>query len=184
MKSLLSKNPYIQNIKSENNFIKNFFIMTEDLSNLEWCIYDIDHHDYDFSLNRETLNKIKNWEKAEMVMHYYTPHGNSIEDIQESMRKTLILWLLSNKDRIKIMTDAVVKNHFRTSKEVTINISNELIENLLEFKWSAFWNGYEYRYNIGWDKITFYIDDSFDKECLQSNIDFYNQLFDKKFPKK
>ena len=159
--------------------------MTEDLSNLEWCIYNIDKHDYSFSLNKETLNKIKNWEKAEMVMHHYTPHGNSIESIQEWMKKNLILWLLSNQDRLKSKTNADIKNHFRDSKEVTINISNELIENLLKFKWTVFWNGYEYRYNKRtWDKMIFYVNDSFEKECLQNDIDFYNQLFDKKFPKK
>lgn len=158
--------------------------MAEDLSNIEWCIYDIDHHDYKFSLNKETLNKIKNWEKAEMVMYHYISHGELIKNIQERMRKTLILWLLSNENRRKEMTNAVVKNHSKDSKEVIINISNELIENLLEFKWSAFWNSYDYRYNIGWDKMMFYKDNSFDKECLQSDINFYNQLFDERFPKK
>jgi hypothetical protein len=32
--------------------------------------------------------------------------------------------------------------------------------------------------------MIFYVNDGFDKRCLQDNIDFYNQLFDKKFPKK
>ena len=160
-------------------------IMTEDLSNIEWCFYNIDKHDYSFSLNKETLNKIKNWENAEMVMYHYTSHSNSIESIQEWMKKTLILWLLSNKDRQERETNADVRNHFRDSKEVTINISNELIENLLKFKWSVFWNGYHCRYNkYTRDKMIFYVNDSFEKECLQNDIDFYNQLFDKKFPKK
>ena len=117
-----------------------------------------------------------------MVIHHYSSHYNSIEDIQEWMKKTLILWLLSNKDRPETTTKADVRNHFKNSKEVTINISNELIENLLKFKWTVFWNGYEYRYNKHtWDKMIFYVNDSFEKECLQDNIDFYNQLFDKKF---
>lgn len=160
-----------------------FFIMAENLSNIEWCIYDLRHGDYNFSLNKETLNKIENWENVEMVLHHY-PDNDSVENIQERMRKTLILGLLSDKDRREKMTNALVTHHTKESKRVTINISKELIQALSEFKWNHFFSGYEYRYNIGWDKMIFYVEDSFDKECLRDNIDFYNQLFDKRFPKK
>ena len=157
--------------------------MEENWQNIEWCIYDIRHGDYNFSLNKETLNKIEDWENVEMVLHHYSDN-DSIENIQERMRKTLILGLLSNKDRREKMTNALVMDHTKESKRVTINISKELIQNLLEFKWNCFWIGYEYRYNMRWDKMIFYVKDSFDKQCLRDNIDFCNQLFDKKFPKK
>ena len=156
--------------------------MAKKSDNIEWCIYDIEHHDYNFSLNKETLDKISNWENVEMVLHHY-PRG-SIEDIQERMRKDLVLWLLSEKDRRYRMTNALVINHARDSKRVTINLAKELIETLSEFKWDSFASGYEYRYNLAWDKMIFYVYDSFDKTCVESNIDFYNKLFDQKFPKK
>ena len=157
--------------------------MTEKSKNIEWCIYDLQHGDYNFSLNKDTLARIDNWENAEMVLHHY-PYNDSLENLQERMRKTLILWLLSEEHRREKMTNALIINHKKDSEKVTINISKELIESLSKFKWNCFWSGYEYRYNIRWDKMIFYINDSFDKRCLQDNIDFYNQLFDEKFPEK
>ena len=146
----------------------------EEKSHIQWCIYDIEHSDYNFALNRKTLNKIENWENVEMVLHHYPPN-DSIENIQERMKKALVLGLLSDKDRVEKMTNALVKNHTKDSKDVTIKISKDLIQTLLEFKWDSFWSGYEYRYNFRWDKMIFYVNDSFDKQCLESNIDFYNQ---------
>lgn len=86
--------------------------MIEDLQNLEWCIFDIDHNDYFFSLDKETINKINDWEERVVVLHH-SSSSDCLNDIQERMRKELVLWLLSNEERRKEMTDAVVKNHWR-----------------------------------------------------------------------
>ncbi|MBQ5945792.1 hypothetical protein IJL65_05500 [bacterium] len=68
-----------------------------------------------------------------MVLHHYPPN-DSIENIQERMKKALVLGLLSDKDRVEKMTNALVKNHTKDSKDVTIKISKDLIQTLLEFK--------------------------------------------------
>ena len=108
--------------------------MSEISKNIEWCIYDMDHNDYSFSINKETLNQIKSWEEFRTTMYYSSSQRKSLEDIQQRMRKNLIIWLLSDEERRKNMTDALVKSYKRESEEVIMNISNRLLENLLEFE--------------------------------------------------
>lgn len=157
--------------------------MSEISKNIEWCIYDMDHNDYSFSINKETLNQIKNWEEFRTTMYYSSSQRKSLEDIQQRMRKNLIIWLLSDEERRKNMTDALVKNYKRESEEVIMNISNRLLENLLEFEWWYPLDEYEYRYNMRWDKMYFYMNDSYNRQWLNNNIDFYNQFFNQRFPK-
>lgn len=158
--------------------------MAENSSNIEWCIYDMDSNDYSFSINKENLNKIKDWEAYKTIMYHSSWSRNSLEDIQERMKKSLILWLLSDEERRKNMTDALVKGYTKESNEITINISKRLLDTLLEFEWWLTLNEYEYRYNMRWDKMYFYVNDSYDKQCLNDNIEFFNNLFDQKFSKK
>lgn len=157
--------------------------MSEISKNIEWCIYDMDHNDYSFSINKETLNQIKSWEEFRTTMYYSSSQRKSLEDIQQRMRKNLIIWLLSDEERRKNMTDALVKSYKRESEEVIMNISNRLLENLLEFEWWYPLDEYEYRYNMRWDKMYFYMNDSYNRQWLNNNIDFYNQFFNQRFPK-
>lgn len=158
------------------------FSMAKNSSNIEWCIYDMDNNDYSFSLNKENIRKIKDWEEYKTIMYQNSWSLNSLEDIQYRMKKSLILWLLSDEERRKNMTDALVKNHTKESNEVIINISKSLLDTLLEFEWWLTLN--EYRYNMRWDKMYFYVNDSYYKQCLNDNIEFFNNLFDQKFSKK
>lgn len=153
--------------------------MLEDSINIEWCIYDVDHHDYSFSLNPETLQQIKNWENFETIMYYNSSNRNSIDKIKEYMKKTLTIWLLSNEERQKIMQECKIDRDYENSKDVSIKISERLLENLIWFDW----NHYEHRYDVMWNKMNFFLNNSYYKRELQSNLDFFNQLFDQKFHK-
>ena len=153
----------------------------EEIRKLEWCIYDVDHNDYSVSLNKDSLQKVLDWEEIKRTL-YVSSH--SIEDIQEWMRKELFIWLLSDEDRKKQMTEAYVTWNQKDSETVRMNISNQLLENLLAFEWGTFSDSYDYRYNMRGDKILFYVLDKWrNRMWLNNNIDLNNQLFDQKFPK-
>ena len=153
----------------------------EEIRKLEWCIYDVDHNDYSVSLNKDSLQKVLDWEEIKRTL-YVSSH--SIEDIQEWMRKELFIWLLSDEDRKKQMTEAYVTWNQKDSETVRMNISNQLLENLLAFEWGTFSDSYDYRYNMRGDKILFYVLDKWrNRMRLNNNIDLNNQLFDQKFPK-
>lgn len=152
--------------------------MSENSQDIEWWIYDMDHNDYFLSFNKNTIQKIKDWEVSESVI-FYTSQNHSLQDIEEYMRKKLILWLLSDEDRKNKMSNAVVNKDW---KNVFINISKDLLDTLLAFKSNYICHAYEYRYNTHWDKMQFYVDDNYQKTCLNDDINFYSQLFDQKFP--
>lgn len=153
----------------------------DEIRKLEWCIYDVDHNDYSVSLNKDSLQKVLDWEEIKRTL-YVSSH--SIEDIQEWMRKELFIWLLSDEDRKKQMTEAYVTWNQKDSETVRMNISNQLLENLLAFEWGTFSDSYDYRYNMRGDKILFYVLDKWrNRMRLNNNIDLNNQLFDQKFPK-
>ena len=155
----------------------------DDIMKIEWWIYDIDHNDYSLSLNKDSLEKVLAWEELKRTL-YLSSHNFSIDDVQEWMRKELIIWLLSDEDRANEMTDALVKWNNKPSEKVSLKIARNLLENLLGFEWGSFSDSYDYRYNMRWDKILFYVLDKWhNRMWLNDSIDFNNQLFDKKFPK-
>ena len=154
----------------------------DEIKKIEGGIYDIDHNDYSVSLNKESLQNILNWKEIKRTL-YLSSH--SIDSIQEWMRKELIIWLLSDKERNKEMTEALVKGNQKDSEKVSINISKRLLENLLAFEGNSFSDSYDYRYNMRWDKILFYVTNEWrNRRRLNNNIDLNNQLFEQKFPKK
>ena len=153
----------------------------DEIKKIEGGIYDIDHNDYSVSLNKESLQNILNWKEIKRTL-YLSSH--SIDSIQEWMRKELIIWLLSDKERNKEMTEALVKGNQKDSEKVSINISKRLLENLLAFEGNSFSDSYDYRYNMRWDKILFYVTNEWrNRRRLNNNIDLNNQLFEQKFPK-
>ena len=154
----------------------------DEMSKIEWCIFDIDHNDYSLSLNKDSVKKVLSWDEIKRTL-YISWH--SLDEIQEWMRKELIIWLLSDDDRKKEMTEACVKWIRKDSEVVRMNISNKLLENLLAFEWGGFSDSYDYRYNMRGDKILFYVLDNWRyRMWLNNNIDLNNQLFEQKFPSK
>ena len=87
------------------------------------------------------------------------------------MIKYFIIKMLFNVRRLN--------KYYDNLKEVSIKISERLLENLIWFDW----NHYEHRYDVMWNKMNFFIRNSHYKRELQSNLDFFNQLFDQKFLK-
>ena len=99
---------------------------TDDIMKIDWWIYDIDHNDYSLSLNKDSLEKVLAWEELKRTL-YLSSHNLSIDDVQEWMRKELIIWLLSDEDRANEMTDALVKWNNKPSEKVSLKIENVIL---------------------------------------------------------
>ena len=144
--------------------------MKENSEGTEWCIFDLDYSNYLFSLNRDSINKIKNWEKKESTIYHNSYLFKSKEDLQERMKKELILWLLSDNN-----SEIIVEPYEKGSKQVIIRISKNLLENLINSEW----DNYEICYNSRWNKMNFYINDSSEKKELNQKIDSLKEKYSK-----
>ena len=159
------------------------FVMSENFEKLEWCEFDMDHRDYFMAINKDTIKWILEWTDAKINL-YLKSCNIWVNEMTESMRKELIISLLSDEDRRKEMSEAVFKDSWKYSDTIRLNISEHLLNNLENFKWTTFWDAYEYRYNVWWDKINFYVHDSYWKHRLKHDIEFLDELFDERFSKK
>lgn len=148
--------------------------MEQKSENTEWCIFDLDFSNYSFSLNRNSLNKIKNWEKIKSTIYHNSYLFKTKEDLQERMKKELIIWLLWNNDW-KENSEIKVEPYEKESSKVIIRISNNLLENLINSEW----NSYEYCFNSRGNKMIFYINSSTEKEELKNEIEELNKKHSK-----
>ena len=128
----------------------------------EWVIFEKSNQDYFFLLDEESLKKISNWENIETELFFHSQNENT-NNIKEKTKKELTLSLLTEDERKKEMTNTIIKQN---TSNVTIKISKELIENILNCQNDH----YEYRYNRTSDKMHFYIKDSLNKEILKEII--------------
>ena len=136
--------------------------MEEIQQRTEWVIFEKSNQDYFFLLDEESLKKISNWENIETELFFHS-QNESTNNIKEKTKKELTLSLLTEDERRKEMTNTIIK---RNTNNVTIKISKELIENILNCQNDH----YEYRYNKTSDKMHFYIKDSLNKEILKEII--------------
>jgi hypothetical protein len=136
--------------------------MEEIQQRTEWVIFEKSNQDYFFLLDEESLKKISNWENIESELFFHS-QNESTNNIKEKTKKELTLNLLTEDERRKEMTNTIIK---RNTSNVTIKISKELIENILNCQNDH----YEYRYNKTSDKMHFYIKDSLNKEILKEII--------------
>ena len=128
----------------------------------EWVIFEKSNQDYFFLLDEESLKKISNWENIESELFFHSQNENT-NNIKEKTKKELTLSLLTEDERRKEMTNTIINQSINI---VTIKISKELIENILNCQNDH----YEYRYNGTSDKMHFYIKDSLNKEILKEII--------------
>jgi len=128
----------------------------------EWAIFNKDNHDYYFLLNEESLAEISKWGKIETTL-YYQSRKETIDNIEKETKKELTINLLSEEERKKEMTNAIINQNM---DRINIKISNQLIKNILMNERDH----YEYRYNGSSDKMHFYIKDSLNKEYLKEII--------------
>ena len=128
----------------------------------EWVIFEKSNQDYFFLLDEESLKKISNWENIETELFFHS-QNESTNNIKEKAKKELTLSLLTEDERRKEMTNTIIKQNINN---ITIKISNELINNILNCQNDH----YEYRYNKTSDKMHFYIKDSLNKEILKEII--------------
>jgi hypothetical protein len=136
--------------------------MDEKQQRTEWVIFEKSNQDYFFLLDEESLKKISNWENIETELFFHSQNENT-NNIKEKTKKELTLSLLTEDERRKEMTNTIIKQN---TSNVTIKISKELIENILNCQNDH----YEYRYNRTSDKMHFYIKDSLNKEILKEII--------------
>ena len=114
---------------------------------IQWAVYDVDHHDYYVSLNKETLEKIKEWNiiKSKIVYSSYDYEQN-----KKMIQKKLFITLLTDEERIKNRSET---KFIRTEEKVWLKISNRLLNILIEGNPED----YEHRYDAMWNKIHFLI---------------------------
>jgi len=136
--------------------------MEEIQQRTEWVIFEKSNQDYFFLLDEESLKKISNWENIETELFFHSQNENT-NNIKGKTKKELTLSLLTEDERRKEMTNTKIKQN---TSNVTIKISKELIENILNCQNDH----YEYRYNKTSDKMHFYIKDSLNKEILKEII--------------
>ena len=136
--------------------------MEEIQQRTEWVIFEKSNQDYFFLLDEESLKKISNWENIETELFFHSQNENT-NNIKGKTKKELTLNLLTEDERRKEMTNTIINQSINI---VTIKISKELIENILNCQNDH----YEYRYNKTSDKMHFYIKDSLNKEILKEII--------------
>lgn len=144
--------------------------------NIEWWTFNIDNRDYFITLNKENLSKVLNWEELKYEL-YWRWEWINIREMEEWVKKDLILCLLSNTERSKHLTEALPIGNYKDSKNVTIKISENLVNKLLKYEWNFFAEDFEYRYDSWQNKIHFYVTDSHSRETLKDNIDFYRKVY-------
>ena len=135
-------------------------------SHIQWAIYWVDSMDYSVSLNEETLNKIKKWNIIKSKIVYLCHRGFSEENIrrmQEETQKNLFISLLSDEERKNNWYETKI---IHTDDKVWLKISDRLLDILIEEKPKDF----EYRYDIGGNKLYFIIDD-------KNKQEFFNEKF-------
>ena len=117
---------------------------------IQWAFYDIDHYDYYVSLNKETLNKIKEWSIIKSKIVFLAEKEN---DLRNLTQKKLFITLLTDEDRIKNRSET---KFIHSHENVWLKISNRLLNILIEGNPED----YEHRYDAMWNKIHFLIDNS------------------------
>ena len=116
-------------------------------SHVQWAFYDVDHMDYRVSLNKETLDKVKQWNIIKSKIVYYSKNG-----IKDMVQKKLFITLLTDEERNKDMRET---KFIRSDEKVCLKISNYLLNELI----TENPEDYEHRYDMMWNKIHFLVDD-------------------------
>lgn len=150
--------------------------------NLEWWMFEVDHRDFFIALNQESLLKILNWEELKSEL-YWRWNWINIRELDKRVKKELTFCLLSDTERTENLTEALPIWNRKDSEKVTIKISEDLLDKISKYKWGYWYEAYEYRYDTMWNKMHFYINDSFWKEQLKDNIDFTKKVYNLTYPK-
>ncbi len=119
-------------------------------SHIKWALYDVDHYDYYISLNKETLEKIKEWNiiKSKIVYSSYDYEQN-----KKMIQKKLFITLLTDEERKKNRWET---KFIRSDEKVCLKISERLLNILIDENPQD----YEHRYDAMWNKIHFLIDET------------------------
>lgn len=136
------------------------------VEDIQWCIYDIDYWNYNILLNKESLNKIKAWETVKTTIYHDSYLFKSKQDIQEWMKKELLLGLLPPDEYFENNELAIVRPHNNRTDKIAIDISKELVDNLIK----SGLDSYNYCYNTRWNKMIFYVNDSEKKKELNEKL--------------
>ena len=150
---------------------------------LEWWMFKVNHRDFFITLNKESLLKVLNWENLESEL-YWNWDWIDMTELDKWVKKELTFCLLSDSERRENLTEALPIWNYRESEKVTIKISKDLLDKISKHEWGFWYEAYEYRYDTWWNKMFFYVNDSFWREQLKDNIDFYKKVYNLLYPKK
>jgi hypothetical protein len=147
----------------------------EKIPHIQWALYDVDHYDYYVSLNKDSLEKIKegNIIKSKIVYSSF-----DIEQNTKMIQKKLFITLLTDEERQKNRSET---KFIHTNEKVWLKISNYLLNNLIE----ANLEDYEHRYDAMWNKIHFLVANpkkSFSEKWWFDNIFKSCEKLNKKLP--
>ena len=148
--------------------------MNKKQENTEGWIFDLDYSNYKFSLNKNSLKKIKEWEEIKTTIYHNSYLFKTKEDLKDWMKKELIIWLLWNDSDNQ--SEILIEEDWQESKEIIIKISESLLENLINTEWDS----YEYCYNTRGNKIDFYINESSKKNELNNEIEKIKRKYKQK----
>lgn len=136
-------------------------------SHVQWAIYCTNNFDYYISLNRDTLEKIKDWNivKSKIVIL-------ADKEIKEHVQKKLFITLLTDEERKNELKET---KFIHTPDKIWLKISDRLLNILMEENPED----YEHRYNTMWDKIHFLIKDEENLNSEKSCFDNVFKLYEK-----
>ena len=91
-------------------------------SHIQWAIYCVDHYDYYVSLNKGTLEKIKEWNiiKSKIVYSSYDYEQN-----KKMVQKKLFITLLTEEERKKKSTRNKIYTLWRKSMPKNFKLSTK-----------------------------------------------------------
>lgn len=149
--------------------------------NLEWWIFNAKNSDFFITINKENLSKVLNWEELKIEL-YRSWEQLDFRELEKWVRKELTLCLIPDNERNKKLEEALPIDNEKESEKVRIEISKGLINELLNYEWKISAD-YGQRYGIWWNKMHFYVTESFERDWLKDQIDFYKKVYDITYPK-
>ena len=150
-------------------------------ANLEWWTFNVNNRDFFITINKENLSNVLDWKELKTEL-YWRWEWLSLRELEKRVKKELTICLISDDERRENLTEALPIDNRRESEKVRIKISERLLNELLDYEWRAFANDYEYRYDTWWNKMHFYVTDSFERDQLKDNIDLIRKVYNLTYP--
>ena len=131
-------------------------------SHIQWIYYNMNNSDYYVSLERETLQHIKEWKTVKSKIVYY--HSRDFDQIEKMVQKKLLMILLIDKNHSKYRKEVKIID---TGDEIWFKISEWLLNALIEWELGE----YQHRYDTI-NKMHFLVGEPENSFCEKDWFDF------------